>query len=874
MNLMGKVVGRSTSGDKYQGTDIKVLRKPEWHYHAENFSVHFEIINDNILHGIASGMFKEDHVEPAIRLKETVIGSINSKSKPYYIILGLSETKSASQKSRNRYVEAILKLYKNNPFHLLVFYGANRLLTAAINLAKPFVPFKVKVAKDFRESLEFVVEKKNYKPLPIEISSSVKRDEEAPISNEITVYVEEILSYIEQINWEVDGINQLEEKDSAHPFYKIFEALKLIKWELDDLHLQRESSENALRKSETKFRKIVEASPMGMHMYSLEAGGRLVFTGSNPAADTILGVDNKQFIGKTIEEAFPPLTNTEIPDHYRQICDTGSPYRNEQVQYTDGLINGAFEVNAFQTGPGMMATMFFDITARKKAEEALRESEERYKTLTNNLHVGIYRNTTGPQGKFIEANPAIVEMFGYQDRDEFKAVNVADLYQNPNDRKDYNDKMLNNGSVKDYEVRLKKKDGTLFIGSVSAVAVKDSNGEVKYYDGIIEDITGKKEIELQLQQSQKMEAIGTLAGGIAHDFNNILSAILGYTELALIDAESESPLYQSLQEIFRAGERAKDLVKQILTFSRQAEQESKPVLLNPISKEVIKFLRASLPTTIDIQQEIMSESLVMADPIQIHQLLMNLCTNAGHAMGEKGGTLTVKLLDTYLDEEVLVEHPELKPGPYIELTISDTGHGIPAHLIDRIFDPFFTTKEKGEGTGMGLSVAHGIVGSCGGKIIATSELGKGTTFQIYIPTVQRDEPNIPINGEQAPAGTERILFVDDEIPLVDIGKQIIESLGYKVTTRTSSLEALELFRAKPDGFDLVITDMTMPNMTGDILAKEIIRIKPDIPVILCTGYSARITQQQATSMGIRAFVSKPVIRKDIADTIRCVLSDA
>jgi PAS domain S-box-containing protein len=608
-------------------------------------------------------------------------------------------------------------------------------------------------------------------------------------------------------------------------------------------------------------------------MYTLEADGRLVFTGSNPAADSILCVDNKQFVGKTIEEAFPPLTNTEIPDHYRQICDTGSQYRNEQVQYTDGLINGAFEVNAFQTGPGMMATMFFDITARKKAEEALRESEERYKTLTNNLHVGIYRNTTGPQGKFIEANPAIVEMFGYQDRDEFRAVNVADLYQNPDDRKEYNEKMLNNGSVKDYEVRLKKKDGTHFIGSVSAVAVKGPNGKVTYYDGIIEDITGKKEIELQLQQSQKMEAIGTLAGGIAHDFNNILSAILGYTELALIDAESESSLYHSLQEIFRAGERAKDLVKQILTFSRQAEQERKPVLLKPISKEVIKFLRASLPTTIDIRQEIISESLVMADPIQIHQLLMNLCTNAGHAMGKKGGKLTVKLLDTYLDADAVAEHPELKTGPHIELTICDTGHGIPAHLIDRIFDPFFTTKEKGEGTGMGLSVAHGIVGSCGGKIVASSELGEGSTFKIYLPAVEKEEPSPPLGVEPVKSGTESILFVDDEIPLVDIGKQMIESLGYKVTTRTSSLEALELFRAKPDGFDLVITDMTMPNMTGDVLAKEMIRINPDIPVILCTGYSARITQQQAASMGIRAFVSKPVVRKDIAETIRRVLND-
>ncbi|MGB5750729.1 MAG: PAS domain S-box protein [Desulfobacterales bacterium] len=511
--------------------------------------------------------------------------------------------------------------------------------------------------------------------------------------------------------------------------------------------------------------------------------------------------------------------------------------------------------------------------ARKRAEEALRQSKERYKTLTNNLHVGIYRNTPGSQGKFIEANPAIVEMFGYQSRDKFIAVNVANLYQNPEDRNKFTEEISKYGSVNKYEVKLKKIDGTPFVGSVSAVSVKDANGKIKYYDGIIENTTGKRELELQLQQAQKMEAIGTLAGGIAHDFNNILSAIIGYTELSLNDIEKESTLYQNLQEVFRAGGRAKDLVKQILTFSRQTAQELKPVQVKLICKEAIKFLRASLPTTIEINQEIENDSLVMADPTQIHQVLMNLCTNAGHAMGEKGGVLEVKIADVQLEADFMAQHKELKPGPYLELSVSDTGYGIPAHLLDRIFDPFFTTKEKSEGTGMGLSVVHGIVGSYGGKIIVTSEPGKGTTFKIYLPTVERDEAPQPIAEESIAGGTERILFVDDEPALVKIGKQMLESLGYKVTGRTSSVEALELFKAKADSFDLVITDMTMPNMTGDELARELIHIKPEIPVILCTGYSARINQQQAAAMGIRAFVSKPVPRMDIAKTIRNIIDD-
>lgn len=370
-----------------------------------------------------------------------------------------------------------------------------------------------------------------------------------------------------------------------------------------------------------------------------------------------------------------------------------------------------------------------------------------------------------------------------------------------------------------------------------------------------------------------MEAIGTLAGGIAHDFNNILSAILGYTELALIDVDRKSVTYQYLHEVIRGSERAKDLVKQILTFSRQAERERKPIQLKLIGKEVIKFLRASLPTTIEIRQEIVSDSLVMADSTQMHQLLMNLCTNAGHAMGENGGCLGVKMIDVVLEGGEAGDHPELNPGPYIELTVSDTGHGIPTHIIDRIFDPFFTTKKKGEGTGMGLSVVHGIVGSYGGKITAASEPGKGSVFKVYLPTVERVETPFSSGADAVQSGTERILLVDDETALVDIGRQMLESLGYHVDGRTCSREALELFKAKPDSFDLVITDMTMPNMTGDELAKELMRIKPDIPVILCTGYSARINQKKARAMGIRALVSKPVLRKDIAATIRKVLSE-
>jgi PAS domain S-box-containing protein len=440
-------------------------------------------------------------------------------------------------------------------------------------------------------------------------------------------------------------------------------------------------------------------------------------------------------------------------------------------------------------------------------------------------------------------------------------------------------KALQNNQSTTVEYRIVTKNGDIrWMRDHARPVWGKVQGRLSHIFGAVEDITEQKRaedekirLESQLGQAQKMEAIGTLAGGIAHDFNNILAAIIGYSELALPEAKKGTVLYNNLNEVIHAGGRAKDLVKQILTFSRQAHQELKPVQVNLLIKEAFKFLRASLPTSIEIHQDIQSDSLVMADPTQIHQVIMNLCANAEHAMREKGGVLSVELTDVKIESDLSSEHSELKPGQYLKLTVSDSGHGMPSHLMDRIFDPFFTTKEKGEGTGMGLAVVHGIISRCAGTVKVSSIPGKSTTFMVYIPVVKSQFESQAEYEEAVATGSERILLVDDELAIVNMGKQTLGSLGYEVTARTSSYEALELFKAKPDRFDLVITDMTMPNLTGDDLAKELIRIKPDIPIIICTGYSARINKEQALAMGIRAFVSKPVLRRDIAKTIREVL---
>ena len=369
-----------------------------------------------------------------------------------------------------------------------------------------------------------------------------------------------------------------------------------------------------------------------------------------------------------------------------------------------------------------------------------------------------------------------------------------------------------------------------------------------------------------------MEAIGTLAGGIAHDFNNILSAIIGYTELVLNDVSRDSQMYSDLQEVLKAGRRAGELVSQILTFSRQREKEKKPIQIVSIMKEAIKLMRASLPSTIEFRQNIESNlGNVLGDPTQIHQMLMNLCTNAGHAMREKGGILDVRLTAVEIGSESLIPHMSMVPGSYVRLSVSDTGSGISENVLERIFEPYFTTKDMGEGTGLGLATVHGIVESHGGTITVDSEVGKGSAFTVYFPIIKGEHITELDTAELIQTGNECILLVDDERELVEMEKRILESLGYSVTSRVSSIEALELFRAKPDQFDLVITDQTMPNMTGDKLTGELRRIRPDIPVILCTGYSELISSERAKALGISKFLMKPLNMIALSDAIREIL---
>ncbi|MBN2232103.1 MAG: response regulator [Deltaproteobacteria bacterium] len=507
-----------------------------------------------------------------------------------------------------------------------------------------------------------------------------------------------------------------------------------------------------------------------------------------------------------------------------------------------------------------------DISRRKEAEEEIRKAKEEWERTFD--AIGDIVTIQDANHHILLGNRKAYEEFGLQPG-ELVGKFCYELFHGGTTPCDKCPAVLAARDMTIHNAEIVNKEQKR-IFSVSASPLRGPDGRLLNIVYIARDITEMKSLERQLRHAQKMEAIGTLAGGIAHDFNNILSPVLGYAEIIAEGAPADSDLAGYCQQILNAGMRARDLVKQILTFSRETEQEFKPIQLHLVVKEVLKLLRSSMPSTIEIKHKVDTLALVTADPTMVHQIVMNLCTNAYYAMRETGGTLAVCLEEVELDADDYITELDLRSGRYLRLEISDSGCGMPREIQDRIFEPYFTTKAQGEGTGLGLSLVHGIVTKLGGHITVYSEPGKGATFHVYLPKYEGEKGRAEAlaTAVSLPRGHEHILIVDDEKMIAKIMQTTLESLGYRVTSCVDSRQALEQFEARPESFDLVLSDVTMPVLTGVELARRILLLRPELPIILCTGFSAIINEEKAKSLGIRRLLKKPVPRCDLAMALR------
>jgi PAS domain S-box-containing protein len=540
-------------------------------------------------------------------------------------------------------------------------------------------------------------------------------------------------------------------------------------------------------------------------------------------------------------------------------------------------INRADDEKLLTGVASQLAVSIANLTSYSK----LMESEARFRKSFDYAASGIV--LLDLEGYFMDVNEFFLNMLGYTDHELFGHTIFDICHPEDAGAVSVSLERLKTGEIEfdSFEQRFLNQEGQTCWSLASTSLLQDSEGDPLHYILLFQDLTDKKlaevekvKLEARLQQAQKMEAIGTLAGGIAHDFNNILSGIMGYAQLGLLEADPDSDIHRWLQGVQEACDRATELVRQILTFSRQGERERTPIQVCLIIKEALKLLRSTLPLKIDIQEKISSESaVILADSTQIHQLVMNLCTNAYHSMIEPGGTLEVILQPEELSPGARAQQFNLEPGPYLKLTISDTGCGMDDDTLNKIFDPYFTTKEADKGTGLGLSVVHGIVESHDGAISVHSQQGKGTRFEVLFPRAETEKKDENRGNQSIPTGTEKILFVDDEIAVAETGRSILKKLGYRVKAYTDPRKAFDEFRSHRDEFDLVITDMSMPHLTGEELSKQLMKIRPDIPILLCTGYSDQLDASSACAMGIRKYLLKPLETVALANIIREVLDD-
>ena len=640
-----------------------------------------------------------------------------------------------------------------------------------------------------------------------------------------------------------------------------------------------------------RIEKQLRLQQQWMHVTLTSIGDGLIATDEheqivfmNPVAEDLTGWSTREAMGKPFSSVFQvvddatrqpiesPISNVLKTGRIIELKDNVSLVRKNQEKLA--IADSVAPIR--QAGDEIIGgvLVFRDITEKKEAQQKLEQALQDWESLF--MAIGQMTMILTPDFKIDRVNQLAQERLGVEESAMAGRYCYEVLHGLPGPcRECIMMKALESKHQESGQVKYERFDGDFL---VTCTPVLNSEGEVDRIIHIATDVTQIKkveeersELEQHLRQAQKLEAIGTLAGGIAHDFNNILSSIIGFTELSLEDVKAGTMLEDNLREVHHAGKRAKDLVKQILTFARQTKEQIHEVAIGPIVNEVLRFLRSSVPANIDITSNLDADANVLADPTRIHQILMNLCTNAVQAMEESGGRLIVETKTRTFRRQSVGVSTELMDGEYIELAVSDTGSGIDPDIQEIIFEPYFSTKTATEGTGLGLSTVHGIVRDCGGSIALESTKGEGSRFMVYLPALHGAVNKEETESRPLARGSERILFIDDELAITKMAVKLLQMNGYQVTALTSSMEALRLFESQPDLFDLVITDMNMPGMDGDQLVEKVKQIRPGIPVILCTGYSKKITEKKINGGNMDAVCLKPLSHKDLALTVRRVL---
>ncbi|MFB3925975.1 MAG: response regulator, partial [Syntrophales bacterium] len=721
-----------------------ITRNKGWFLRFDGLSIRYEIIDGDILHADISGSAEEIHMPAIAKMHETMTGFLDAPDGSAFVLVNMTDVSDVSFKARRYFINFMQQWYKEHPFRMFVLYGTNMSISAAINLSKGLVPFPVYNVSDFDTAMKLIRKEKTLirKKSPVKIISS-HTDKNEPASDRIRQYVNELLDYLGRINWEGSGFYDEPKIDPRHPFKPVFDAVSLIKSDMDLLFQERKTSEEELRESEEKFKSLSHNAPD--IIYNLDVDG--TFTYINPAWEVIMGHKRREVIGR----------------HFHDF-----------------------------------------------AEEGMRE------------HV---RN-----------------LLSIRDRGEI---------------------------VRDMSITLLNKDGSPRLFNMSAAPNFNSNGILVGIVGLLKDITEHRKLEAQLQQAQKMEAIGTLAGGIAHDFNNLLMGIQGYVSLMLLDMDTGHPHYEMLKGVEQQVKSGADLTKQLLGFARAGKIQVKPTDLNELIKKTVSLFgrtKKEINIHVKLQKALWA---VEADQIQIEQVLLNLYINAWQAM-PAGGDLFIEAENAVLDE-AHAALLDLRPGDYVRISVTDTGIGMDEKVRKRIFEPFFTTKEMGRGTGLGLASAYGIVKGHGGIINVYSEKGHGSTFRIYLPASSKEIAGETGISEELLRGSETILLVDDEETILRVTAEILRKLGYHVLICHSGREAIRMYESRGSGIDLVILDMIMPDLGGRETFEKLKEIDARVRVILSSGYSLNDQATRIMELGCNAFIQKPFNMRELSQKVREVL---